>query len=110
MVLTLSHSLAVVVVGLAVCSAGVLVAQSSSTSYLQHAAPSATRSSAAGLYVAFYYLGGSVGGELPALLWDWRGWPACVVLVIVAQLFTIGITWVFWGTRGSTVVLGAENV
>jgi YNFM family putative membrane transporter len=96
MPLTLTHNLALVAIGLAVCSSAVFVCQSSSTSYLQHAAPLATRSSAAGLYVAFYYLGGSVGGELPGLLWRWAGWPGCVALVIGAQLVTIAVAWRFW--------------
>jgi MFS family permease len=96
MPLTLVHNLVCVAIGLAVCSSAVFVCQSSSTSYLQHAAPLATRSSAAGLYVAFYYLGGSVGGELPGLLWRWSGWPGCVGLVIGAQLATIAVAWRFW--------------
>ena len=96
MPLTLVHNLVFVAIGLAVCSSAVFVCQSASTSYLQHAAPLATRSSAAGLYVAFYYLGGSVGGELPGLLWRWSGWPGCVGLVIGAQLATIAVAWRFW--------------
>jgi predicted MFS family arabinose efflux permease len=96
MPLALVHNLVCVAIGLAVCSSAVFVCQSSSTSYLQHAAPLATRSSAAGLYVAFYYLGGSVGGELPGLLWRWSGWPGCVGLVIGAQLATIAVAWRFW--------------
>jgi YNFM family putative membrane transporter len=96
MPLTLIHNLVFVAIGLAVCSSAVFVCQSSSTSYLQHAAPLATRSSAAGLYVAFYYLGGSVGGELPGLFWRWGGWPGCVGLVIAAQLATIAVAWRFW--------------
>lgn len=96
MPLTLIHNLVFVGIGLAVCSSAVFVCQSASTSYLQHAAPLATRSSAAGLYVAFYYLGGSVGGELPGLLWRWAGWPGCVGLVIAAQLATVAVAWRSW--------------
>ena len=96
MPVTLIHNLAFIAIGLIVCSSAVFVCQSSSTSYLQHAAPIATRSSAAGLYVAFYYLGGSVGGELPGLIWRWGGWPGCVGLVILAQLATVAIAWRFW--------------
>src|SRR5581483_4941658 len=96
MPVTLIHNLVFVAIGLAVCSSAVFVCQSSSTSYLQHAAPLATRSSAAGLYVAFYYRGGSVGGELPGLIWRWGGWPGCVGLVILAQLATIAVAWRFW--------------
>jgi hypothetical protein len=43
-------------------------------------------------------------------LWEWGGWPACVALVVVAQLGTIVIASIFWGTSPSTVALGAENV
>jgi MFS transporter, YNFM family, putative membrane transport protein len=96
MPLALVHNLALIAVALVVCSSAVFVCQSASTSYLQHAAPLATRSSAAGLYVAFYYLGGSVGGELPGLIWRWSGWPGCVGLVIGAQLATIAVAWRFW--------------
>jgi len=38
------------------------------------------RSSAAGLYVTFYYLGGSAGATLTGLFWRWQGWPGCVAL------------------------------
>jgi MFS transporter, YNFM family, putative membrane transport protein len=96
MPLTLTHSLPLIALGLAVCSSAVFVCQSASTSYLQHAAPAVTRSSAAGLYVAFYYLGGSIGGEVPGLLWRWAGWPGCVALVILAQLATIAVAWRRW--------------
>ena len=39
------------------------------------------RGLAVGLYSTFYYVGGSVGGALPALVWNRGGWPACVALV-----------------------------
>ena len=38
------------------------------------------RSSAAGLYVTFYYLGGSVGATLTDFFWRWKSWLGCVVL------------------------------
>jgi predicted MFS family arabinose efflux permease len=99
MLLTLTHSLPAVVVGLAICCSAVFVCQSASTSYLQHAAPAATRSSAAGLYVFFYYLGGSAGGALPGLAWAAGGWAACVTMVVGAQLLTIGIALTNWTDR-----------
>ncbi len=98
MPLTLTHNLALVALGLAVCSSAVFVCQSASTSFLQHAAPAATRSSAAGLYVACYYFGGSVGSELPGILWRWGGWPGCVALVVAVQLATIAVAWRYWIT------------
>jgi len=100
MLLTLTTSLPLVVIGLAVCSSAVFICQSASTSHLRHVSPAATRSSAAGLYVSFYYIGGSLGGELPGLAWGWGGWRACVAMVVVAQLATIGIATISWGDEG----------
>jgi MFS transporter, YNFM family, putative membrane transport protein len=46
--------------------------------------------------VSSYYLGGAVGGVLPAVAWRLGGWPACVALVVAVQLVTIGVAWRFW--------------
>jgi hypothetical protein len=49
-----------------------------------------------GLYLTSYYFGGSVGASLPAALWSFAGWPACVALVLAVQLFAallIHATW-----------------
>jgi hypothetical protein len=54
------------------------------------------RASAAGLYVACYYTGGSVSGVLPGYFWRFGGWTACVVLVLVVQLMTIGVAAIGW--------------
>jgi sugar phosphate permease len=40
------------------------------------------RSAAAGLYVTFYYIGGSLGGIVTGWTWVAGGWPACVVLLM----------------------------
>ena len=93
--LTLSSTLSIVILGLAICSSGVFVCQSAATSYVGMAAGRA-RSSAAGLYLSFYYVGGSVGGVLPGVFWTVGGWPACVALIVVVQLVTIGIALAFW--------------
>ncbi|HXO36776.1 MAG TPA: hypothetical protein VN901_30920 [Candidatus Acidoferrales bacterium] len=66
LLLTLIKSLPTVVIGLAIFSSGVFVAQAAATVQTGAIAGRA-RSSAAGLYVTFYYLGGSVG----ATLMDW---------------------------------------
>src|SRR5205085_7530337 len=81
--LTLVPSLPVILLGLVLCSSGVFASQSAATSYIQIAAPPGGRSSAAGLYVAFYYIGGSVAGVLPGLVWRFGGWTACVMLVLI---------------------------
>jgi len=94
--ITLLHSLPLMIVGLVLCSSGVFVCQSASTSYIQTAASAGGRSSAAGLYVACYYAGGSIGGVLPGLFWRFGGWTACVVLVLVVQAITISVAAFGW--------------
>lgn len=80
LLLTLVKSLPVVIAGLAIFSSGVFVAQAAATVQTGAIAGRA-RSSAAGLYVAFYYLGGSVGATLTDVFWRWKGWPGCVALL-----------------------------
>jgi predicted MFS family arabinose efflux permease len=93
--MTLTHSAPLVIGGLAVFCTGVFIAQSSATSYVGVIATEA-KASAIGLYVMFYYLGGSVGAYLPGHFWGLGGWPACVLLVIFAQLGTIAVAQRCW--------------
>ncbi len=88
LLLTLIKSLPVVIVGLAIFSSGVFVAQAAATVQTGAIAGRA-RSSAAGLYVTFYYLGGSVGATLTDLFWRWEGWPGCVLLLGVVSLLSL---------------------
>jgi MFS transporter, YNFM family, putative membrane transport protein len=37
-------------------------------------------STAVGLYVTFFYVGGSVGGALGGAAWSYGGWPAVVAM------------------------------
>jgi len=94
--MTLLHSLPLILLGLVLCSSGVFVCQSAATSYIQTAAPAGGRSSAAGLYVACYYAGGSVSGVLPGFFWRFGGWTACVALVLAVQLITIAVAAMGW--------------
>jgi MFS transporter, YNFM family, putative membrane transport protein len=96
---TLSHSLAVVIGGLALLCTGVFVSQASATSYLREAAPAGGRVSAAGLYLSCYYSGGTVAGVVPSYLWKLGKWPACVAFVAVLQVVTLGIALVGWRPR-----------
>jgi predicted MFS family arabinose efflux permease len=95
--LTLSHTLAAVIVGLALVFSGVFVAQAAANGYIGVAAKS-DRGLAVGMYATCYYIGGSVGGALPALFWNSGGWTACVALVITVQIATAILGWVFWRT------------
>ena len=89
--LTLVHSLPVVVAGLALCCTGVFISQSCATSFLREAAPESSRASAVGMYVACYYLGGTVAGVAPSLVWKLGGWTACAAMVAIIDVVSIVI-------------------
>lgn len=93
--LTLAPRLPFVITGLTLCCTGAFVAQAAATSHVGSVAKHA-RGVAVGLYVMCYYVGGAVGAALPALLWDWGGWSACVGLVVTVQSTIAAIAWVSW--------------
>jgi YNFM family putative membrane transporter len=93
--LTLSHSLAWVMVGLALCCTGVFVAQSAANSFIG-IATTHSKALAVGLYVTCYYAGGSAGAVLPGYVWPRWGWPGCVALFIAVQLITVAIALAWW--------------
>ncbi len=94
-ILTLVPALWCVVTGLALCCSGIFVAQAAANSYIGVAAKTG-KALAVGLYVAFYYAGGSAGAQLPGLLWSAGGWRACVALIAVVECMTIMITRFGW--------------
>ncbi len=96
MLLTLFPSLVAIICGLGLTCSAVFVCQAASTSYLRIAAPPDVRSLASGVYVTLYYVGGSVGGVLPALIWKGAGWPGAVALVVVAQVLTATVALFAW--------------
>ncbi len=93
--LTLLPSIPAILLGLALCCSGVFVAQSASSSYIGTVATEA-RAAALGMYVLFYYVGGSFGAAVPGQFWSRGGWPACVALIASVQLLTILLAAVFW--------------
>jgi MFS transporter, YNFM family, putative membrane transport protein len=84
-----------ILVGLALCCSGTFVAQSASTSYIGTVAHQA-RAAAVGLYVLFYYVGGSFGAAVPGQFWNRGGWTACVTLIAAVQMLTILLAARFW--------------
>lgn len=90
--LTLVRSLPVVIAGLAIFSSGVFIAQAAATVQTGAIAGRA-RSSAAGLYVTFYYLGGSAGATLTDWFWRWKGWPGCVALFGAVAVLSLALAW-----------------
>jgi len=100
-VLTLSHRLGWVELGLTVTCTAVFASQSAATAFLRVVVPAEACSAASGLYVSSYYLGGALGGVAPAVAWHVGGWPACVALVAALQVATIALVWRFWRTARS---------
>ncbi|MGC2641240.1 MAG: MFS transporter, partial [Pseudolabrys sp.] len=78
--LTLAPSLPLIIAGLALSAGCGLICQAVSTGYVTVTAK-AGRSSAVGLYVTSFYVGGSFGAALGGLAWIFGSWPACVALV-----------------------------
>lgn len=93
--MTLIHRTPLVIAGLALSCSGTFVCQSAASSNVGKAAGKA-RSSAAGLYVALYYLGGCVGSALPGFFWKLTGWPGCVAMIIAIQTITMLIAKQAW--------------
>ncbi len=93
--MTLQPTLWIVITGLAISAAGIFVCQSAANSYLGAVAGQA-KATAAGLYVAFYYLGGSLGAIAPGFAWSLGEWPACVAMIVTVHLLTAGLALTFW--------------
>lgn len=88
-VLTLVPSLPVIIAGLAIAAACGFLCQAASTSLVAITAQQGA-SSAVGLYVTAFYLGGSVGATLGGIAWIWAAWPGCVAIVL-AMLAVIAV-------------------
>jgi YNFM family putative membrane transporter len=96
--LTLAPSLVAVVLGLAMLSSGVFIAQTASSSHLRVAAPPGVRVTAAGIYITCYYLGGTAAGVVPGIFWELGEWPACVGFILCMQALALVIALVGWRT------------
>ena len=93
--LTLVPVLAAVVVGLAMLSGGLLVVQTLSLGLIG-VTVSHGRSAAVGMYVTTYYVGGALGGVVPALAWGVAGWAGVVWLVLPVFGVMAGLGWRYW--------------
>ena len=102
LLLTLAHSLTFIIAGLAAFSSGIFVSQAAATVLMGEVAGKA-RSAAAGLYVTFYYVGGSVGSALTGWFWLKGGWPGCVALFTAVSLVTLIL-----GIAGAQSVAGRK--
>jgi predicted MFS family arabinose efflux permease len=92
---TMSSPIWLILVGLSVSACCGMLCQAVSTGYVAVTAE-AGRSSAVGLYVTSFYLGGSFGAAAGGIAWTIGGWPACVAMVAVMLSIMgaiVGITW-----------------
>ena len=96
--LTLAGPLWLIIFGLTLCAGCGLMCQSISTGYVTITAQ-AGRSSAVGLYVTSFYLGGSVGAALGGVAWTLGGWIACVAMVAAMLAIMASIVWFAWTPR-----------
>ena len=92
---TLAPGFWVIMLGLAICVACGFVCQACATSYVAVTARQA-RSSAVGLYVTIYYIGGGAGAVLGGYGWSLAGWPGCVATVAVVVAIVAGLALLFW--------------
>ncbi len=79
--LTLIRKLPLIIAGLAIFASGIFIFQAVGTVQTGTVAQR-SRSSAAGLYVTFYYVGGSLGAVVTGWTWLADGWQACVFLLM----------------------------
>lgn len=92
---TLAGPLWMIIGGLLLFCSGVFVQQTLGTAFVSIAAREA-RSTAVGLYVMFYYIGGSCGGIFPGGAWHEYGWPGCVAIVCAVQAVMLVLALRFW--------------
>ncbi|VBB14745.1 MFS transporter [Burkholderia stabilis] len=86
--LTLSHSLAAIVVGIVLVTIGFFIAHSVASGWVGHLAGSA-KGHAASLYLLAYYLGSSVLGSVGGTFWQHGAWTS--VAAYVAVLLVLGL-------------------
>jgi len=93
--LLLAPPIALIIAGLTLCAACGMVCQAISTSYVTLSAKEG-RSSAVGLYVSIYYVGGSAGAFITGFAWAAAGWPGCVAVIVLVQVVIAAIVAATW--------------
>lgn len=93
--LTLAPSLPVILIGLLMITGAGFYVQVCCQSFVATNAREGN-SSAVGLYVTSFYIGGSFGGLLPGLLWNSTGWPGVVWLIVAMLLIMAGLIRFAW--------------
>ena len=95
LLLTLASWEPVIILGLIVVSTCGILTQASSTSFVAVTAREGT-SAAVGLYVTAFYVGGTFGGWLPGLAYEYGGWPVAILPVLgmlAVMTVVVGTAW-----------------
>ncbi|HEY1722794.1 MAG TPA: MFS transporter [Magnetospirillaceae bacterium] len=95
-----------VILGLALFVTSVFLAQTASLGFIGQVARH-NKTSAVGLYVCSYYVGGSLGAVLPGSIWDSAGWPGCVALVVATTILATLLA--MWAWRERKIVIAATE-
>ncbi|MFD5112770.1 MFS transporter [Streptomyces sp. NPDC058391] len=98
LLLSLSDTLAAVLLGLVLITAGFFAGHAVASSSVSRTAKTG-RAQASALYQSAYYLGSSAGGTLGAVAFHAGGWEATVLLGLVAVLGVVSIT--LYGTHAA---------
>ena len=98
--MTLVPALPVVIAGLVVLCFGMFGCQSTATALVgESVRVSSARGSAVSLYQMFFYVGASVGGFVPGLLWQAGGWPPLTGGIVAA--IGVGLAAITWLGRAT---------
>jgi YNFM family putative membrane transporter len=101
LLLSLMDSLAAVVAGLVLITAGFFAGHTVASGSVSRTATRG-RAQASALYQMTYYTGSSLGGALGATAFATGGWAATVTLTLAAMVLAAGVT--FYGTRSAAAV------
>ena len=88
LVALLTHSLAVVLTGMALVAVGTFLAQAIATGHVSRTAAT-DKATASGIYLASYYSGGLVGSVVLGQVFDGLGWPACIAVLVAVLLIAM---------------------
>jgi len=90
LLVTLHDSVAAVVLGVGLATFGFFAAHSVTSSWVGRRAR-APQALASGIYLFCYYLGSSVVGWFTGYVWELRGWPGVVALLVALLGLGLGI-------------------
>jgi len=105
LLLTLPARLALVITGMACMSGGLFVVQAMSLGFIA-ATTRRAKSTAVGLYMTVFYIGGALGGLLPGVLWSRTGWPGVVALLMLMLAMMGALAARYWKEPAQAHVSG----